>query len=92
MLFYLPRTSLFTGKDINLLKMHIQDLYVQPNFNLIKNPCFISFSEEKHHVFLAKDLSTSSIDKPVFENKNTYSLKDKVSMKTLNTLDFKIRL
>jgi hypothetical protein len=66
-------------------------LHIQPNFSLIKNPCFISFFEEQHHVFLVKDLIISK-DSSIFENRNTYSLKDKVSMRKKNTLDFKIKL
>jgi hypothetical protein len=42
-------------------------------------------------VFLARDLIISK-DNPIFENKNTFSLKEKVSMRTQNTLDFKIYL
>jgi hypothetical protein len=69
----------------------MQDLHIQPNSNLIKDPCFISFFEQQYHIFLAKDLIKSK-DEPVFENKNTYTLKEKVSMRSHNTLDFKIYL
>ena len=51
----------------------------------------MSFFEQQYHIFLAKDLIKSK-DEPVFENKNTYTLKEKVSMRTQNTLDFKIYL
>jgi hypothetical protein len=54
-------------------------------------PCFISFFEEQCIVFFAKDLIISKDDE-IFENKNTYSLKEKVSMSKNNTLDFKINL
>jgi len=73
-LFYLPRASLFTGKDINQLGFSMQDLHIQRNFNLIKSPkspCFISSFEDQDHVFLARDLIKSK-DNPVFENKNSY--------------------
>jgi hypothetical protein len=87
----LPRTALFTGKEINQPGYPMQGLLIQSNFSLIKMPCFISFFEEQCIVFFAKDLIISKDDE-IFENNNTYSLKEKLSMSKNNTLDFKINL
>ena len=90
-LFYLPRTSLFTGKDANQIGFQMADIQMPANQSLQKEPCFISFFEQQYHLYLAKDLIKSK-EEPVFENKNTYILKDKVVVRIKNTLDFKYYL
>jgi len=90
-MFYLPRTSLFTGKDTNQVNFKLQDLQIIQNPNLQKDVSFIGFFEQIYHVFLAKDLIKSA-DNDVYENKNTYHIKEKFLIKSPNGLDFKLNL
>lgn len=55
-LFYLPRTSLFTGKDEKQLNFKFADFHSQANPWLQKEPAFFSFFEQQYHLFLVKDL------------------------------------
>ncbi len=90
-LFFLPRTSLFTGKDINQVYFKLQDLQIMHNANLHKDLSFIAFYESSNYIFMAKDI-IKSVDQEIFSHKNTYRIKEKFIIKKSNNLDFKLNL
>ena len=64
-----------------------------PNFS--KDLTFVAFHESSYFVLLAKDLIKGfGGEDPVeiFKHKNTYGIKDKFAVKTLNALDFRSNL
>lgn len=89
-LLFLPRTSLFTGKDTNQFQMKMQEFHLMQNPSHHKDVSFISSSESQHFVYLAKDLFKNESD--VFSHKNTYQVREKFSVKLTSQLDFKLNL
>jgi hypothetical protein len=93
-LFFLPRTSLFTGKDTNQFYMKLSELHLMQNPSHHKDVSFISLNESTHYIYLFKDLLKASqqTDAEVYTHKNTYPIREKFVVKLSNQLDFKLNL
>lgn len=91
-LLYLPRTQLFTGKDLNQSCFKLQDLIIMQNPSFYKDLTILTRSETTQYLVLVKDLIKAAEVADALKHKNSYVMKESVEESYPGQVDARINL